>query len=261
MNNNDKTVYSDVVPDSMRQLQIEFAGYIRNPKVNKAPKEIEARRMKIYADLFYSSISSLLAGTFPIINEIYDDQQWESLVRHFYKKENNHTPHFPEISREFVAFLKQHDLPKQQPFLAELAHYEWVELAADIDTRELNKQQNLTTDDFKQNIIVTSPLARLNVYYYPVHQISKQFQPLDKLEQELYILVYRNTEDEVMFVELNPLSAVLFEKVQSNTSLNGLELLQQLAIEINQQDNLDFINFGIQILQDWYIKDIIQGIK
>jgi hypothetical protein len=261
MNKQNNIVYSDLVPESMKQLQLEFAGFIRNPKTNQPPKSIEARRMQVYADLFYSSISSLLEGTFPIIRELYDDQQWEILVREFYKKEHNHTPHFPEISREFVAFLKQHDLPKDQPFLAELAHYEWVELAADIDKRELNKQDGLTKNDFKVNVIETSSLARLNVYQYPVHQISTQFQPLEKLEQEIYILVYRNLNDDVKFVELNPLSAVLFEKLQLNSDLTGLELLQQIAIEIHQQDNHEFIGFGLQIIQDWYDKDIVQGIK
>ena len=261
MNKEIKIVYSDSVPESMKQLQVEFAGYIRSPKTNQQPKNIEARRMQVYADLFYSSISSLLEGTFPIIRELYDDEQWESLVREFYQKEHNHTPHFPEISREFVAFLKQHDLPKQQPFLSELAHYEWIELAADIDKRELNKQADLTTGDFKINIVETSSLARLNVYQYPVHQISKQFQPIEKLNQEIYILVYRNSEDEVKFVELNPLSAVLFEKLQLNSDLSGQELLQHIAIEIHQQDNQEFIGFGLQIIQDWYEKDIVQGIK
>ena len=258
---NNKTVYSDSVPESMKQLQIEFADYIRNPNKNQVPDGIETRRMKVYADLFYSSISSLLAGTFPIIREIYKDNEWEILVRDFYRKENNHTPHFPEISREFVAFLKHHDLPKQHPFLAELAHYEWGELAIDIDKRELNKQVDLSIDELNSNVIVTSPLARLNVYQYPVHQISKQFQPLEKLDQEIYILVYRNIEDVVKFVELNTVSAVLFEKLQLNSELTGQKLLEQLAIELNQKGNQDFIGFGLQIIQDWYDKDIVQGIK
>lgn len=261
MNKNNKTVYSESVPDSMKQLQVEFAGYIRDPKTNQPPKNIEARRMKVYADLFYSSISSLLEGTFPIIRELYDDSQWEQLVREFYQKQHNHTPHFPEISREFVAFLKKHDLPKSQPFLAELAHYEWVELAADIDKRELDKQKGLSSDDLSDHIIDVSPLVRLNVYHYPVHQISKGYQPVEKLEQEIYILVYRNKDDDVKFVELNPLSAVLFEKLQLNSNQTGLELLQQLADEIQQHENSEFTQFGLQIIQDWYDKDIVQGIK
>jgi hypothetical protein len=259
---NDKLMqYSESVPESMKQLQIEFASYIRNPIINKPPSGIESRRMKIYARLFYSSISSLLAGTFRIIREINDPQKWQKLVRDFYRPENNHSPHFPEISRDFVSFLKTYQLPKQQPFLAELAHYEWIEMAINIDKREVIKQAGLTPDDFIQNMINTSSLARLNVYNYPVHQISKQFQPLEKLEQEIYILVYRNTADKVKFIELNPLSAVLFEKLQMNTQLTGLEILQQLALEVHQQDNQEFIGFGLQIILDWYHKDIIQGIK
>ena len=55
-----------------------------------------------------------------------------SIVRRAFPREA--TPLFPEIAREFVDFLQaragQSDC--DPPFLAELAHYEWVELALQI---------------------------------------------------------------------------------------------------------------------------------
>ena len=59
---------------------------------------------------------------------------WHALVRAFIDQHRCHTPYFLEISQEFVQFLMQdyRPLASDPPFLAELAHYEWVELALDI---------------------------------------------------------------------------------------------------------------------------------
>ena len=166
MNHNKNTVYfSDTVPEKLKSMQVEFAAHIRDPKNSLAPKSIEARRMKVYSDLFYSSISSLLEGSFPIIHEILSDKEKEKLVRDFYQPQNNRTPHFPEISREFVQFLKAEYVSGKYPFLPEFAHYEWVELAVDIDVRELNKSEGLNSQNLLNGIVevcllYTSPSPR-----------------------------------------------------------------------------------------------------
>ena len=95
-------------PDFVRR-QYEFAAHIRDPERQAAPAGIEDRRMKIYRDLFFNNIESLLAGNFPVLRKLYDDACWKELVRDFYANHLCRTPLFPEIAREFLRYLQENE--------------------------------------------------------------------------------------------------------------------------------------------------------
>src|SRR5688572_27990986 len=116
---------------TLQAQQRAFAAHIRDPAHNAAPDDIEDRRLKIYRDLFFNSLESLLAGNFPVISATLGHDAWRELVRAFYAGHRCKTPLFTEIGKEFVDWLASggHDVP---PWLPELAHYEWVELALSI---------------------------------------------------------------------------------------------------------------------------------
>src|SRR5690606_41502693 len=77
-------------------------------------------------DLFVNYISPLRAANFAVIRRLRGDA-WPGMVRAFYRGHACRTPLFPEIPREFLRWIE--GLPDQEPWLAELAHYEWMELA------------------------------------------------------------------------------------------------------------------------------------
>ena len=52
---------------SLARLQTEFTAHIRDPDRQAVPDGIEDRRMKIYRELFFNNISSLLASNFPAL--------------------------------------------------------------------------------------------------------------------------------------------------------------------------------------------------
>ncbi len=244
---------------SFKQTQIEFAAHIRNPELNPKPDTIEDRRMAIYRDLFINSISGLLSGSFPVIRTLYNDDDWQKLVRSYFKKEHNKTPHFPEIPREFVAYLKGHqNIDISKPFLYELAHYEWLELHLEKHSLEI-ETLNIEIDDkllLNQTPIV-SPLVRLQSYQYPVHQIKKSFQPKDKLEHPLFMVVWRDINYQVQFSTMNTFSALLLEKLINQSELNGRQLLEKLAAEHQHPDQEQFVQFGLQTLKQWFEQNII----
>lgn len=244
---------------SFKQTQIEFAAHIRNPQLNPKPDSIEDRRMGIYRDLFINSLSGLLSGSFPVIRSLYKDQDWQQLVRSYFKKEHNKTPHFPEIPREFVAFLKDHqEIDPKKPFLYELAHYEWLELHLEKHGLEIEKlKAEIMTEDLMTQVPVVSPLVRLNTYQYPVHQIKIDFQPQETLKQALFMVVWRDLNYQVHFSTMNPFSALLLESLINNKQQTGQQLLEHLADEHQHPDKQQFIQFGLQTLQQWFNQDII----
>ena len=117
-----------------------FADYMREPSRQPPPEGIEQRRLNIYRDLVFNNIESFLGGTFPILKSLMEASVWQGLVNEFIAGHQCQSPYFLKISEEFLDYLQQGggaDTLADKPFLQELAHYEWVELALDISTETL----------------------------------------------------------------------------------------------------------------------------
>jgi hypothetical protein len=98
------------------------------------------------------------------------------------------------------------------PFLIELAHYEWVELALSV-SEESNDGQNIDPDgDLLEGIPVRSNLAWVYAYQYPVHRISADYTPTEPSETPTFLAVCRKANDDMDFMELNPMTARLLEQ-------------------------------------------------
>lgn len=67
---------SQVQRQSFQDTQLEFAAHLRHPQLNKAPDNIENRRLAIYRKLFFNNIEGFLASGFPILKSIIQPQNW-----------------------------------------------------------------------------------------------------------------------------------------------------------------------------------------
>ena len=146
---------------SLRDSQLEMARFLRNPDTAPAPEGIEPRRLKIYQDLIYNNIEGFISGGFPVLRTLYTDDAWNELVRKFIDGHSCHTPYFLEISQEFLNFLmNDYELRDcDPPFMAELAHYEWVELALDVSQEEIDSDALDVDADPLECVPVLSPVA------------------------------------------------------------------------------------------------------
>jgi hypothetical protein len=215
---------------TLRDSQLAMARYLRNPGCAPAPKGVEQRRLDIYQRLVYNNIEGFISGGFPVLRSLYGDDDWHQLVRAFIDRHDCHTPYFLEISQEFIQFLMNEHQPRASdpPFLTELAHYEWVELA--LDVAEALPPSRQPPGDVLAAVPQLSALAWLLCYQYPVHRIGPAFRPACP-EQPTYLVVYRDRQERVRFMELNAVSARLVELTRDNTSASGEALLRTLAGE------------------------------
>jgi len=247
--------------EKTRALQYQFAAHLRDPEKNASPKGIEERRLAIYRELFFNNIEGFLSANFPVIRTLYNGAGWNRLVRDFYREHVCHTPLFPEIPREFIRYIETRQ-QRQEPdpaFLLELAHYEWAELALSLDENEINDTPHNPDGDPINGIPVLSPLAWRLVYRFPVHRIRSGYQPDVPPEHPTLLLLIRNREDRVSFLEIDQLTYILLERLEKNSTNSGLECLDQLLSEI-KTDNLQAMQKGgIAVLQDLKTKDAILG--
>lgn len=252
---------AEIIP-AFIALQYQSAAHLRDPKHAPAPAGIEARRLKVYADLIFNNIESLLAGCFPVLRAITDDAPWQAMVRDFLRRHRAHTPLFPQIPREFLGYLADaRDAAPDPAFLRELAHYEWLELAVALDARELDASECVPGLDLLNGVPVLNPLVRAQAYQFPVHRISPDYRPVAAPADPTYLLVFRNRRDEVGFMELNPVSARLIDLLSTTTNASGAALLAQIAEELKHPRPEVVIAGGRAMLSDLHDRDVLLGAR
>ena len=257
--------YNPDNPPEFIKKQYEFAAHIRNPEKYPAPDDVETRRMKIYSELFYNNVEGFMSNTYPVLREILGETRWHALVRDYFEHHRARTPLFPEMPREFLKYLENERAPQDDdyPFMLELAHYEWVELALSVSDAT-NEEDIDAEGDLLEGVPVLSVLAWPLSYQYPVHHISTDYLPDTPPEHPTYIIAHRrNQEDgEVHFTEINAVTARLLNLIQENENgQTGRQLLLQLAEEMNSPDPEQIISFGASLLNDLHTKGILPGTR
>jgi uncharacterized protein len=243
---------------AFKTKQAEFAAYIRDPFNNPQPADVSEQRMAVYRELFFNNVESFLSSNFPVLRKILDEQQWFELSQDFFSRHRCTTPHFSEIPEEFLAYLQNgRSNLNDYPFLLELAHYEWVEMALSIAQEEINPPDQSFIDTLAQQTIGLSPLAWPLAYHYPVQQISPDYLPEHPPEQPTYLVVYRDVEDDVNFLQINMLTFRLLQIIQEHGAIECKQALQILADEAAHPEPQTLIQAGLQILQDMATKSVV----
>jgi hypothetical protein len=247
-----------------QEQQYAFAAHIRDPQKAPAPEGIEDRRMAIYRELFFNNLKSLLSNMFPVLRKLHSDQHWNRLVRRFMQRHQAQTPYFLQLPAEFLDFLQNEYQPGDDdfPFLVELAHYEYIELALSV-SEETNDFDGVDPDgDLLAGVPVKSALTWAYAYQFPVHRISEEFLPDAPAEQPVYLAVYRDTHDKVGFLELNAITAGLLNAIEENDAgETGEALLRKLAADIDYPDTAAFVAHGLAAMQEMRSLDILTGTR
>ena len=145
------------------------------------------------------------------------------------------------------------------PFIHELAHYEWVELAVLIDEADTDSLDCDPEGDVVLAAPVFSPVAWLLNYRFPVQRIREDFMPTETPEQPTFLVVARDRKGQVSFTELNALSFKLLELVKDNPGVPGLELIQALLEALGMDGNAELMNSAQDMLRRFRAKDILLG--
>jgi hypothetical protein len=244
---------------SLLHQQTTMGLYLRDPEHHAPPTEMDPARAQVYRDLVFANLCSLLSGTFPVLVRILGDERWRSLVRIFLRDYRARTPKFGEIAQEFVEFLATGPQALTDgpwpPFMVELAHYEWVEMAL-----QQSEAGPLVTGDagaLLDRPLQVSPLAWPLAYAWPVQQVGPDYQP-DVLPAQPTLLLVRRAEDwSVKFSELSPLAWRLLQRIGEFPQLTGLAQLQGLAVEVGQVGSSVFFEGGLGLLRQMHEEGVV----
>ncbi|MGH8053457.1 MAG: HvfC family RiPP maturation protein [Stenotrophomonas sp.] len=245
--------------ESLLQLQTRFAAHLRDPQHNAAPGHIPDARMQVYRELYFNNLQSLLAANFPVIKRTLGPARWLTQVRAFCRDHRAHTPLFTEIGQEFIHFLDAAPADADAPWLLELAHYEWIELALQVNDAPLPAHD--PNGDLLDGRPVVSPWCRALAYQWPVHRIGPEHQPLQMPAQPTLLLARRQADGSIAFSELSPLLYRLLERLEQEPELSGSQQLQALAVEAGVAADPAFIAKGAAMLQQLQVRGCLLGSK
>jgi hypothetical protein len=251
-------------PERLRDLQLAFAAHIRDPQNRPAPAGIEDRRMAIYRELFFNNVRDLLGRGFPVLRKILGAERWDEVIRDFLVRHRAHTPLFLELPREFLAYLrdKRQAGAGDPPFMQELAHYEWVELALSVDERRLESIPADPSGDLLDEVPLVSPLAWALSYRFPVHRLAPDFQPGQPGDDPTLLVVFRSRDHRIGFLEINRVTARLLELLgDPDAAITGRAALESIADELAHPNPAAVVTGGRELLEDLRTRDVILGTR
>jgi hypothetical protein len=244
---------------TLYQQQDTLTRYLRDPDRYAPPAGMDVARAQVYRDLVFSNLSSLLSGTFPVLVRILGDSDWRSLVRIFLRDYRAQTPKFGEIAQEFVEFLAAEPQVLSDgpwpPFMVELAHYEWVEMAL-----QQSDAEPLPAGDaglLLDRPLQVSPLAWPLAYGWPVQKVGPDYRPQVPPAQPTLLLVRRAEDWSVRFSELSPLAWRLLQRIGEFPELDGRAQLEGLAVEAGMAGSQAFIDSGLALLRQMHRERVI----
>jgi uncharacterized protein len=138
-----------------------------------------------------------------------------------------------------------------------LAHYEWVELALTLSEAESLPEPSACAVNLLRSTLQLSPLAWLLSYRFPVHLIGGEGDVQNIDESPQHLLVYRDREDRVVFLEIDAMTHVLLSVLKSVGEVTTEELLATLAEQSGCASPGEFIDNARVLLESLIERGVI----
>lgn len=248
--------------DDFQAVQQQFTDAIRQQTDNPFD-QIKPERFAVYPRLIRNNIANFVNQGFPVLKKILPEEQFNHLVDRFITDHHASSPYFIDISGEFLAWLntnpvtdKSHTLPS---FLQELAHYEWLETLLLGNEQDEPAATAIAVFPDCEDALIWSVNAVAAAYQYPVHKISRDFQPQAAPEQPTLLIVYRQ-ENETRFLTVDALAWQLFQTASTLDQPVNRELLITQTLQHLTTAERDRVKpYAEQALMNYYQLGLILG--
>lgn len=234
----------------LHAFQHAFGAYLRGQA--PCPAGLPPARGQIYQDLVRTNIQGFVDACLPVCRSLLGATTWDALIWDFIATHPLASPWFRDIPAQFVTYLDSPGLLERQalpPWLAALAHYEWMEL--EVDTRDTRATENPRH--------ALNPSLALVCYTWPVHRIGPDWAPPPGAPEQLTCLaLYRDAQDEVRFTELSPWTFRLLG-LMAEDGQTADRALTQLALEIHHPAPAELIRQGHTQLRELQQLGLLHG--
>jgi hypothetical protein len=114
--------------------------------------------------------------------------------------------------------------------------------------------------DLMQGVPLLAPALMLLRYDWPVQRISPRYKPAAPLQDLVHLLVFRDPQDEIRFIEINRVSARLLGLLHAGGN-SGAAALQAVADQLRHPDPSVILQHGAALLADLRQRGAIIGVR
>lgn len=241
---------------ALQAFQTSFGRRIRAGSTAPLPAGVPRRRMAVYEELLFNNLRGFVDRCFPVARACLGEARWTRLCRAFFRDWPCRTSWFREIPREFVDYLESACRQPLPRWLTELARYEWAELA--VDVMDVRPPECDLSGDLLDGVPVLNPALLSLAFQWPVHRIGPDFRP--RRPAPVHLLVYRDSGDEVRFMEVSPATAGLLALLGEGAG-SGRDTIVRLGASLACPPDPAFIEFGRQSLVELGRLGVILGVR
>ena len=217
-------------------------------------------RSLIYRDLIFSGVQGALRNNYPLTYALLQEEKWEELTHDFFAEYPCGDPQFWKMPKGLVEYVKESGWgeKRQIPFLADLVHFEWVEMEVYMMQDRISPPFS-RQGDVLENVLILNPEHRLVTYDYPVFSQLSWDAPWKK--GEYHLLCYRNPD--TLGVHFFSLSSFFSHVIQAlvDKEGSGRDALQIAAKRRHVAIGDQLFRAGRKLLEDLVIKRAILGFQ
>ncbi len=228
---------------TLADFQRCFGRHLRDGRA-ALPSGIDRQRAAVYRELLGNNVRSFVDACFPVARACLGERRWSALCRGFFREWPGRSPWFRDIPREFVEYLTQACRRPLPPWLAELAGYEWAELA--VETHAAPLATRTPPCDVLESRLGLDPTMRRLACAWPVHRIGPDWRP--RKPQATGLLVYRGIAGRAAFAEAGPATFALLDLLDT-ASQTGRSALQHLAERLGRPADPALLASGADTLR------------
>ena len=200
----------------LRDQQIAFTQCLRHPSIAEMPVGVAPERMAIYRELIRNNLLGFVESTFPVSASLLPQALWNALCNDFMASARCQSPHFMDIPAHFLEHVAQLHWPQlaEYPWLGELLHFEWMELAVDVAETD----EGLTSDPIHSNASGWHVTANVwpMAYQWPVANWSASTN-LEDIEKGLQgVLFWRDQDLRTRMLTTTPLTLAVVDRLKAS---------------------------------------------
>jgi len=156
------------------------------------PTKIDGkRRLRIYHNNIYTSLTEALSAVYPVIKKLVGDEFFHFMARAFIRQFPSVSGNLHDFGAQLPVFIEEFEPANSLVYLADVARLEWayhyVFHAADCQPFNAEKLQQVNQESYFKLIFAANPACQLIFSAYPILKIwqsNQQSSSDDTLQQD-----------------------------------------------------------------------------
>lgn len=207
------------------------------------PKEGLANdRIAIYSDGYILRLKEVLADDYPHLKNLVGDDEFDKLIDAYIAQNTSTQFSINDYGKNLSNFMQHHPLSTRQPWLVELAQFEWFQgqaiIAADAELLTGNDLSKMPQQDWPNLRFHLHPSLAMTLLHWNILNIIEALDENTKppqpslLPEPVSVIIWRKSID-IRYSELHAIEALMIHAIKQACTF--AEICQQLCEHVAEE--------------------------